>query len=105
MQIGLGVLGVAPHVFWRMSLKEFREAQRGFFERQKGELRQRWETARFISFNTLTPHLKKGKHLKLHDIALFEWEKSETKIPDKNEMDYMMRKFGKYIDENGNYHN
>ena len=90
-----------------MSLSEFRNAQRGFFDKQKGELRQRWETARFISYHTLIPHMKKGRKLNLKDVVLFEWEKEDKQVKPMTdeEVRYIMTKMGKYIDANGNFHN
>jgi len=106
--MAFGVIGLTPYEFWRMSLKEFRLTQRGFFERQKSEIQRTWEQARFISFYILQPHAKRGRLRNFKDIIEFEWEKERRKNvepPTREEMETWAKKHGRFIDEKGNFHN
>ena len=83
-QLAFGLLGLTPREFNRMSVSDFRATQRGFFEKMKIEARLQWETARFISYHSLLPYQKKGKRLKITDIARFEWEQT-NEVPELTE--------------------
>ena len=108
IEVAFGQIGIPPQEFWRMSLKEFRLTQRGFFERLKQERQTAWEQTRFMAFYILKPHAKRGRLNNFNDLVEFEWEKEARKnveLPTKQEMEYFARKSGKFIDANGNFHN
>jgi len=87
-----------------MSLQQFRASQRGFFQKQKGEMIQRWEIARFISFNVLAPYAKKGRLSSPQDLIRFEWETKPEEM-DRDEVMKQIKKMGMFVDKHGNYHN
>lgn len=100
-------MGLPPLVFWMMSLKEFKLAQRGFFEKTKQERQLKWEAARYIAFNTLVPHAKKGRLRNPKDLGLFEWEKDieiETGMTDE-QVRYWILKLGMFKDKDGKGYN
>ena len=104
--MAFGQIGIPPQEFWRMSLKEFRLTQRGFFQRVKQEQQTRWEQTRFIAFYGLQPYTKKGKLKNFKDLVEFEWEKKKDfELPTKEEMEYFRRKSGQFIDKDGTFHN
>ena len=80
-----------------MSLKDFRLAQRGFFEKLKLEKQERWEQARFIAFYTLQPYAKRGRLRTFKDLVEFEWEREKRKnveLPTKEEMEQYKKRYG-----------
>ena len=83
-KLAFGFMGIAPYEFYRMSVADYQVTQRGFFERMKIESRLKWETSRFISYHSLLPYQKKGKRLKITDVARFEWER-QKEAPDITE--------------------
>ncbi len=49
----------------------------GARQRQEQAYQGSWEQARFVVHGFLQPHQKKGKRLKLTDVATFPWEENE----------------------------
>ena len=108
MKIGLGVLKLDPDVFWRMSIREFTLARQGFFENEQSDSQQRWETARFTGWCAIAPHDIKRRMKSPKDLIKFEWEKAAPAQRVKltpAQIDYMVRKMGRHMDNEGNYYN
>lgn len=107
IEVGLGFMGLPPQVFWRMSLKEFKLCQRGFFEKQKQEGQLQWEIGRYIAFNSLVPHAKKGRLRSPKDLGVFEWEKdtTENKYLTEEQLRYISLKHGLFIGKDGKRYN
>ena len=102
IELGLGVMGLPPQVFWSMSLKEYKLAQRGFFKNTQ----RQWEIARYIAFNTLVPHAKKGRLNSPKDLGVFEWEKKDTGFEiDEETKRWWDLKMGMYVDKDGRRYN
>ncbi len=53
---------------------------RGSNERELRAHQRTWETARFVAFNSLMPHAKKGKLNKPTDLIRFAWEQAEVSV-------------------------
>lgn len=105
-EVAFGVLGLTPLTFWPMSLREFRAAQRGFFEKQQNEIKQRWEIGRFIAYFSVLPYQKKGHRLKPTDLLRFSWEtQGERTTMTPEQIEYESRKMGTKVDEHGNFFN
>lgn len=96
-------MGMNPADFWAMSWRDFHLKRRGFFERETELFRREWERARFISYYSAIGFLKKGTKMK--HLIEFEWEKSDVRLPTKEEMRYWMLKYGKFVNENGEFYN
>jgi hypothetical protein len=103
LHTALGVVGLTPEAFWRLSWKEYELTLRGFFERQEAEARRDYEVARLVSYYSVAPYMKRKKTLK--EFMPFDWEKREVKLPTPEELEYMSKKFGRYTDGKGNYWN
>lgn len=102
--MALGVIGLTPDAFFRLSWKEYELTLRGFFEQQDKETRRDYEVARLISYYTVAPYMKRKKTLK--EFMPFEWErKRDVKPLTWEEVDYMTRKMGRYMDGKGNFWN
>ncbi len=107
IEVGLGFMKIPRCEFWRMSLKEFKLAQRGFFEKMKQDKQTEWEIGRYIAFNSLVPHAKKGRLNSPQDLGRFDWEKDskEVKYLSTEELRYLSLKHGLYKDKDGNGYN
>lgn len=77
MEMGLGHLGLAPSVFYSMSLREFFAAITGQQEKAEQIQRREWERTRWLATCLLQPHVDKGKKLKGTDLIQFSWEKQQ----------------------------
>lgn len=95
MEIAFGQMGMNPAEFWRMSFRDFRLKQQGFFELRNQDFKNGWEQTRFISYYSAIGFLK--KHTKMKDICRFEWEKAEVKFPTAEEMRFWTLKMGRYF--------
>lgn len=86
-----------PAVFWRMSLREWLLAQRGFFELKESDVRREWEIARWQSYLMLTPYAKKGSMQSPKSLIRFPWEEEEkVEIFEGDELKWFANKFGHY---------
>lgn len=96
----LGVIQLDPAVFWRLSLSEWLHVQRGYFMRKEMESRQTWEQARMIAFYAVKPHVKRNTLNTLDSLLKFPWENAKpgTVTMTKDEVDYIVRKYGNYYD-------
>ena len=103
--MALGVLGLTPFVFWRMSLREFRAAQRGFFEGKETEKRQRWEVGRLTGWCSMAPHDTKRRIRNPKQLIEFPWEQPESVIRQIENLDEKVRKIGRFMDDKGNTYN
>ena len=97
--MALGVVGLTPEQFWSLSWKEYELTLRGFFDKQDGQMKQQYEVARLISYYSVAPYMKRKKTLR--EFMPFEWEKREVKLPTAQELDYMVRKMGRYMNDEG----
>jgi len=104
IQVGIGLIGLTPREFWRLSVKDFRLIQRGFFEKQKSEMQVQYEVGRLISYHAIAPYMKGKKSIQ--QFMPFEWEKKTANVElTKEQQDYIEMKLGRFVDENGNYYN
>jgi hypothetical protein len=95
----LGVIGLNPAVFWSLSLTEWLHVQRGYFMKEELQTRQSWEQARLISFYAVKPHVKRNTLNTVDSLFKFGWEKqNEVQKLDQNEIDYIIRKYGRFYD-------
>lgn len=69
-----------PTAFWHSELWECVAAIEGFQELEERRLREQYELSRLNAFWLLSPHVKKGKELKLHHICRFPWEQQAVKV-------------------------
>lgn len=91
-----------------MSLKDFRLAQRGFFDKEQKRYQTEWEQTRFLAFYGLQPYAKKGRLRTPKDLVEFEWEKTKAKevdLPTREEMEAFAKKNGRFITEDGKFYN
>lgn len=99
-----------PAVFWRMSLREWLLAQRGFFELKEAETKRSWEQTRMISFYAYksNPNLRRNSLRRFSDIARFPWDGEAGNVPklSSDQLDYLLRKAGRFYDAATNtFHN
>jgi len=105
MAMTFGQMGMNPVDFWQMSWRDFKLKQRGFFERLNSEYRTSWEQARLMAFYSVSPYAKKGHLQTAKDLFIFDWEKEELPELTEEQMDYYLRKLGKFVDDKGNFYN
>lgn len=92
-------MGIDPAVFWRLSLHEWLIMQRGFYINAEQREQREWERARLIAYYALRPHVKQGKMMTYESFIRFPWEMPQEKpIPTKQDMEYIIRKYGRYYD-------
>ena len=74
----MGYLQLTPSEFYDMTFQELKIMAEGKRRSDENQMRAMYEVARFQSVYVLQPHMKKGKKLKLTDIAKFPWEVDEN---------------------------
>ena len=96
--MAFGVVGLAPDVFWRMSWKDYELTVRGFFEKTEADAKRQLMNAQLTGYYAVKPYLKKG--MTFERFAGIKSDREKT-LPTAEELDYMVRKMGRHIDENG----
>lgn len=77
--LGQAVLaGVAPDVFWSLTLTEYHHIMTAWGKHQTHLYRTTWEQARWIATTSISPHITKSINPK--SLLTFPWEKDEEKI-------------------------
>lgn len=61
-----------------MTLWEFGQLQKGYFEAQRDKEKREWERTRWQTYILLQPHIKANSLRKPSDLIKFEWEKEQT---------------------------
>ncbi|MGV7234755.1 MAG: hypothetical protein ACQ9ET_00710 [Nitrosomonadaceae bacterium] len=95
--MAFGVVGLTPAVFWNMSWKDYELTVRGFFKQKKEDAERELINAKLIGYHAISPHLK--KRMSFAEFAGIE--KKRVKLPTAEELEYMAKKMGKFIDKNG----
>jgi len=96
-KIGLGVLGLAPEIFWDMTQREFWNCLEGYYENEEGRDRRdwikgRWQTALFLNCFTTKENILQPK-----DLITFDWEKELEKpveVPTIEDFERIKAKYG-----------
>lgn len=63
-----------PDVFYDMSPKEFNACLYGWNATREQIQRDTYDSARLVAVACLQPHAKKGKQVKMTDVAKFPWD-------------------------------
>lgn len=109
ISLALGEMKLDPAVFWRMSLREWMLAQRGFFQAKQTDIKREWEIGRMVAFYAYksNPNLRRGSLRRFSDIAAFPWDGQSVKDTyTKEQIDYLLRKAGRFYDAATNtFHN
>ena len=74
----VGIYGIRPADFWRLTIDEYAVIQNGFYEHQSELQRTEWERIRWQTFVMLQPHVKPNSLKRPTDLIKFSWEKSQT---------------------------
>ena len=98
-------MGMNPADFWPLSFRDWMLKQRGFFELRNQDYKTSWEQARMISYYSIIGFAKKGKIKRPQDLFKFDWEKQAVTYPTRDEMDYWVKKMGRYVDNQGRFFN
>lgn len=100
IETAFGVMKLNPAVFYRMSMREWMLAQRGFFETKKTDMQREWEIARWQSYLMLMPYTKKGTTMTPKSLVRFPWEEEEkVELFEGEDLEWFGNKFGrKFID-------
>ena len=98
LKTAFGVVGLTPGVFWCMSWREYELALRGFFEHESQEAKRALYNAQLTGYYAVKPYLKKG--MTFERFAGIKKEREKT-LPSKEELRYMVKKMGKFIDKSG----
>ena len=102
LSVGLGQMGIDPAVFWRLSLKEWYEKQRGYFLMEEQKQRAEWERIRWQTWVLALPNYKKGTINRPHDLLPFPWDEVVKAEPlSDEELIHFVHKFGKFFDGEG----
>lgn len=99
MTTAMGIIGLDPAVFWSLSLTEWLHVQRGYLFREEMAERHEWERARMVAYFAVKPHVKRGTLQTVGSIIRFPWEVEETEPLKEDEVNDIIRKYGKYYDE------
>ncbi len=95
MALAFGQMGLDPAVFWRLSLKEWYEKQRGYYLKMEMQQKAEWERTRWQTWVLAMPNARKGSLNSPKDLIRFPWEKID--LPTKEEVDYAIRKMGRFF--------
>lgn len=85
MSMAFGQMGIAPDVFWDMTPREFGAAVHGWSELQKRNQRDTYDAARIVGRAVIQMAVKKGKKVKLSDVAKMPWDDDKRKPDGKTE--------------------
>ena len=96
-------MNLSPAEFWPLSFRDWLLKQRGFFDMKNAEYRDNWERTRMAAFYAIAPWNKAIRTPQ--DVFRFDWEKVEHFELTEEQMDYFLRKVGKYIDKDGRSYN
>ena len=69
-----------PDQFWDLTMRDFREMQKGYLQRLEDEQMHHWDLLRTMATYVLQPHLKKGKGLKPTDILKLPFDKEKKRM-------------------------
>lgn len=76
---GIGYLQLMPASLYSLTFYEFTTMLNGKRDIDEAYNREAWDQARFIALKLLSVHTKKGQRLTNKDVAIFPWDKVETK--------------------------
>jgi hypothetical protein len=97
MALAFGQMGLDPAVFWRLSLKEWYEKQRGYYLKLEMQQKAEWERTRWQTWILAIPNARKGSLNTPKDLIRFPWEVDDVVRMTEEEAEYFARKMGRYF--------
>ena len=72
----------------------------GYSKKLEREERRSWEQTRMVMHTLLTPHLKKGKNLKLQDVLPLPWDvQNDSELMEEKDAVQLLKEQQAYWDE------